>query len=156
VAIATFQQLEKLRPKLNYKSLHDQMIAEAELTVRHNWSDIAIHDRNRLRNIPIGHYCAWIVSELGSYLTPLWCSISERAKWEASPIAPIQVLSARWVNEDDPLTKNKGYLFNSGPYYQRCYLIRKTDDTGGGDIVPIAFDDLVDLCLLGNYKNVNQ
>lgn len=132
------------------------MIAEAELTVRHNWSDVAIHDRNKLRDTPIGHYCAWVVGELGTYLTPLWCNLSQKAKWEASPIAPIQVLCMRWIDDSNPLTENRGYLYSSGPYYQSCYLICKTDDIGGGDIIPIAFDDLMDLCLLGNYKTLAQ
>jgi len=125
---------------------------EAEHYVRHNWSDIAIHDRRKLNDAPVGHYYAWIVGELGSYFTPLYCDIAARDKWERSPMAPIQILCMRWLNKDNPLAENKGYLHNVGPYHQKCFLICKTDDYGGGSIDSVEFNDLMDLCLLGNYK----
>lgn len=146
----SLHQFEKMRPK-KYSLLHDKMIAEAELIVRHNWSDIAIHDGRKLRSIPENHFCAWVIGEFGSYLTPLYCDLDQRAKWEASPLAPIQILCMRWLQKENPLTSNSRYMNEVGPFYQKCFLLRKNDCLGGGDLIPITFSDLMDLSLNGKY-----
>lgn len=127
------------------------MIVEAELTVRHNWSDVAIHDRNKLANAPLNHFYAWIVGEFGTYLTPMFCGIHDREKWELSPLAPIQCLAMRWVHEENPLAENREYLLRIGPYHQKCFLVCKTNELGTGSIIPIDFAAFMDFVLIGNY-----
>lgn len=125
---------------------------EAEHYVRHNWSDVAIHDRRKLQDAPVGHYHAWIIGEFGSYFTPLYCDITAKEKWERSPLAPIQILCMRWLNKANPLAENKSYMRNVGPFHQECYIICKTDDCDGGSLDPVKFVDLMDLALIGTYK----
>lgn len=153
-SVVSLHQLENTRRKRPYQSLHDKMIAEAELVVRYNWSDIAIHDRKKLKKAPVGHLFAWVIGEFGSYFTPLFCSVDDKAKWAASPIAPIQILCMRWIQKENPLTENKVYLHHVGPFYQKCFLICKTDNDGAGTITPIEFADLMDLCLNGKYRSL--
>lgn len=128
------------------------MIVEAELILRHNWSDVAIHDRNKLADVPVGHYCAWIVGEFGSYLSPLYCSIDDKKRWEKDAFAPIQILFMRWLNKENPLFESSDYLFRIGPHTQNCYIIVKTDSDWGGTITPVDYLDFVDLCFCGRLK----
>jgi hypothetical protein len=149
--LKTNKQIEKKR-SIGVNNLYEQMIYEAELYVQHNWSDIAIHDRNKLSRLPVNYYCAWILSEFGSYLTPLWCNLSESNRWKKDSLAPIQILFGRWINKNNPLFENNHYMYRVGPHTQKCYLVAKTDDVGSGVLVPIDFNDLMDFCLIGKHR----
>jgi hypothetical protein len=153
-SIVSLHQLENIRRKFPYLPLHDRMIAEAEHVVRYNWSDVAIHDRRRLQKAPVGHSFAWVIGEFGSYFTPLFCSVEDKARWEASPLAPIQILCMRWIQKENPLTENKVYLHHVGPFYQKCFIVCKADDNGAGTLTPIEFTDLMDLCFNGQYRSL--
>ena len=137
--------LENRRPK-NCKKLHDKMMFIADTVVRHNWTDVAIHDRNKLANIPVGHHCAWVIHELGSYLSPLYCRLDQRDRWEADPNAPIQTLMIRWIASDNPLMKCSHHAGLS-PVSGQFYLVVKTDEFGGGSIIESSFQEFYDLAL---------
>lgn len=152
-AIASaFCRHEGERCQLPPRTLHERMILEAEPIIRHNWSDVAIHDKQKLQSIPIGHYCAWIVGEMGSYLTPLYCRISDRPRWKVDPLAhlaPIQILVSRWHSQVNSYGENVHWLDNHDPTKDKhCYLIVKTDTTRG-TITPIPYVDLAGLAVCG-------
>lgn len=150
----THHELEKRT--IAPRSLHEKMMIEAEPIIRHNWTDVAIHDKNKLKQVPVGHYCAWIVGEMGSYLTPLFCKLSDRNKWCASPsatIAPIQVLVVRWHAQVSMFGNNIAWVERHDPTKDKnCFLVIKTDFNGGGEIIPVSYVELAELATCGKAK----
>lgn len=138
------------------KTLHEKMMIEAEPIIRYNWTDVAIHDKNKLRQIPVGHYCAWIVGEMGSYLTPLFCKISDRHKWCAdgpATIAPVQVLVVRWHNQVNEFGESPAWVERHDPTRdKRCFLVVKTDLNGNGEITPISYVELAEMATCGKMR----
>lgn len=134
------------------RSLHERMMLEAEPYVLHNWTDVAIHDKDRLRNTPVNHALAWMIGETGSYLTPLYCKLSDKSKWQTSPLAflaPIQIYVA---------ALHEQMLFLGGARLasfqkRRAYIVIKKDGSPGGSITPVDFDELAAMCCTSsNYK----
>ena len=136
--------LENRRLKSS-SNLHDQMMLEAGPVVKYNWTDVAIHDRNKLTRIPVDHYCAWVVHELGSYLAPLYCRLDHKNRWESYPRSPIEILMMRWCT-DTPVSECPSFASLS---YKNAsfYLIAKTNEHGGGNIIESSFDEFTDLVL---------
>jgi hypothetical protein len=127
------------------RSLHERMLLEAEPYVKHNWTDLAIHDKDRLRVTPVNHALAWMIGETGSYLTPLYCKLSDKSKWQASPLAllaPIQIYITA-LHEQMLLLRGAQLA-----KFQRrqAYIIVKRNSPSGGDIIPVDFDELASMC----------
>lgn len=141
---------EMERQQLIGKTLHEKMMLEAESIIQHNWTDVAIHDKMKLKSIPVGSYCYWIVGEMGSYLTPAYCKLSERSKWAkggTASAAPIQAYVIRWHGNASRFGANKDWRRNHDPVRDKhCYLIRKTSPDQG-EIVPIEYEDLANMCV---------
>lgn len=148
-----FSRHELERRKRAPKSLHEMMMLEAEPIIQHNWTDVAIHDKDKLASIPVGNTCIWVVSSMGSFLTPMYCKISERGRWTAdacSTIAPIQYLIVRWHKQAHIFGDNRNWAFFHDPVRDRhCYLVTKTDGKGGGRIEKISYKELADMCVYG-------
>jgi hypothetical protein len=140
----TIQQ-ENLR--VTSPNLVDQMIAEAELKLRHNWSDVAIHDRNKIQAAGPNQVFAWIVSEFSSYLSPLSCQLADKDKWEGNPLCPAQVLAVRWKSTENDFD-NDAWREQFAPENSSFYLIVKTDKLKG-EIIPIDQKQFFDFCFCG-------
>jgi hypothetical protein len=143
------------RQQATPRTLHEKMMLEAEPIIQHNWTDVAIHDRDKLKTIPVGCYCYWIVGQMGSYLTPAYCKISDRHRWSSGPnatVAPVQMLFSRWHGEAFKFQCNSDFQlsFNAGRD-KHCYLIVKTD-TKDGEIIPITFRELAKAATYGKIK----
>jgi hypothetical protein len=152
-SIYSYHEVE--RQQVRPRTLHEKMMLEAEPIIQHNWTDVAIHDKDKLKSIPVGCYCYWIVGQMGSYLTPAYCKTSDRHKWLSGPnakIAPIQMLFSRWYGEAYKFQCNASFqqLFNAGRD-KHCYLIVKTD-TKNGEIIPITYRELAEMATYGKVK----
>jgi hypothetical protein len=152
-SIYSYHEVE--RQQARPRTLHEKMMLEAEPIIQYNWTDVAIHDKDKLKSIPVGYYCYWIVGQMGSYLTPAYCRISDRHKWLSGPnakIAPIQMLFSRWYGEAYKFQCNASFqqLFNAGRD-KHCYLIVKTD-TKNGEIIPITYRELAEMATYGKVK----
>lgn len=146
----TLTRHEMERTQRPPRSLHERMMLEAEPIIQHNWTDVAIHDKAKLKGIPVGHICYWVVTEMGSFLTPAYCKISERSKWTSdaiSSLAPIQILVARRCGQAHKYASSKAWQRVYGFLdYWHCYLVVKTDATNG-HLIPIPYLDLADLAV---------
>jgi hypothetical protein len=127
------------------KTLHEQMIYAVEDHIQYNWSDVAIHDKNRLDDAESGEAFAWIVSEFGSYLTPLFCHVEDESDEET--FAPIQILFFRWLNAS-PFDKNDAYAKRYAPQNSRCFIVIKGDSDYDGVIHSVGYRELMDFVLL--------
>lgn len=146
----TFGHHELERTQARPKTLHEQMMLEAEPLMQHNWTDVAIHDKAKLRSIPTGHYCYWVVTQMGSYLTPAYCRLSDRSKWTRSfeaSLAPIQLLVVRWHADVKKFEGSTHWRRMHDPCRDKhCYLVIKTD-ASNGHVTPITYEELADLAV---------
>lgn len=129
------------------RSLHERMLIEAESVVRHNWTDVAIHDKDRLRVTPVNHALAWMIGETGSHLTPLYCKLSDKSKWQASPLAslaPIQIYITALHEQMLLLGGAQAQLARL--QRRQAYIVIKRDRSSGGDIISVDFDELASMC----------
>jgi hypothetical protein len=132
------------------KTLHERMMLEAEPIIQHNWTDVAIHDKNRLKRVKNNHVMAWMVNETGSYLSPMYCNISDKKNWTSSPmaaLAPVQI----FMNKLHYQLLAIG-VKAAGQYKPHCYLVIKKDDTDGGEIVPVNFEEFASFCTIGQFQ----
>jgi hypothetical protein len=152
-SVHSCHELERQRPRA--RTLHEKMMLEAEPIIQYNWTDVAIHDKNKLQGIPVGCYCYWIVGQMGSYLTPAYCKISERHKWMSgrnAMISTVQMLFSRWYGEAYKFQCNADYqrFYNAGRD-KHCYLIVKTD-ARYGEIIPVTYRELAEMATYGKVK----
>lgn len=142
------------RGRFSPRTLHEKMMLEAELVVRHNWTDVAVHDRDKLKSVPIGSCCYWVIGQMGSYLTPAYCELVHRERWSAgnhSDLAPIQFLVARWLDQAYIFRDCKEWKRLHDPYRdKRSYLVIKTDEVNG-EIIPIDLEELMDMCVYKKF-----
>jgi hypothetical protein len=138
------------RRQLPPRTLHEKMMLEAEPIIQHNWTDVAVHDRDKLQKIPVGHFCYWVVTQMGSFLTPAYCKVSERSKWLTSDIAtisPIQMLISRWHGEALKFQSSKAWRrFHDPVQDKHCYLVVKTDNSHG-HVIPITYQELAEMAV---------
>jgi hypothetical protein len=139
---------ERLSP--TPRNLHELMMLEAEPIIQHNWTDVAIHDKNKLMTVPVGHTCVWIVGSTGSYLSPMYCQISDAAKWQETPnaiFAPIVSLLARWHDE-----YNCRYNLKFNPLDDKhFYLVEKGED-GQGTVTSVEKKSFMRFCMCSEFE----
>jgi hypothetical protein len=138
------------RSQLPPRTLHEEMMLIAEPLIQYNWTDVAIHDKAALRSLPVGHVAYWVVTQMGSHLTPAYCRLSARSKWTKSSnatIAPIQMLVARWHGEALKFQDSRAWRrFHDPVRDKHCFLVIKTDSTHGR-VIPIAYQELAELAV---------
>lgn len=129
------------------RSLHERMLIEAESIVRHNWTDVAIHDKDRLRVTPVNHALAWMIGETGSHLTPLYCKLSDKSKWQASPLASLAPIQIYITALHEQMLLLGGAQAQLAKLQKRqAYIVIKRDGSSGGDIISVDFDELASMC----------
>lgn len=142
---------ERERCQFQPRTLHERMMVEAEPLIQHNWLDVAIHDKQRLDALPVGCFAYWLVGPLGSHFSPAFCSLADRDRWtqdRSATIAPIQILLIRWHGQSVRMRSNRSWLTLHNPAAtKQCYLVRKTDSHGGGELTQISYQELAALAL---------
>jgi len=124
-------------------TLHERMMIEAETQIQHNWTDVAIHDKRKLRTVSVDHACIWVVKSEGSALLPTYCKLSERKKWQAD--GPVCQLVAFVSRCQDFFLK---FRSNYDPRQDSYYIIVKRHGVDG-DIIPVSFDEVASLIFSG-------
>ena len=123
----SFQEQIKIDPR--DKTLHEQMCFIADEVVRHNFSDVAVHDARILRRMKQGETRLWIISELGSHFLPMYCKLNEWRKQEEKEycLSAVEVTVARLLR-NDPFDKARSKQFLSTAQF---YLVTKGADMHG-------------------------
>jgi hypothetical protein len=142
--IISHQEQVKVAPAANEKqTLHERMCFMADDTVRHNLSDVAVHDARILKKMCCGEVRLWIVTEFGTHFLPMSCKVGEWKKQESKDyvFSSAEVMIARLLRIDlDGAILNKS-LFASAKFY----MVAKGYDSFSGSITPISFADLTSL-----------
>lgn len=151
----SYHSMERQQPLA--RTLHEQMMLIAEPIIQHNWLDVAIHDRETLRTLPVGHTAYWIVTQMGSYFSHAYCRLSDRRKWTSgrfASLAPVQVLVARWMGEASKFQGSTPWRRFHDPYRDKhCFLVTKTDATHG-TVAPISYMELAELAVCKTHPVV--
>ena len=120
------------------------MMVEAEPVLRHNWLDVALHDKMKIDAAPYDHVYIWIVTEVGSHLIPMYCETKEKLKIEGTQYNyvghPIYSFVTR--NNTTPLCNLPDHSY---------YFVVKRRTPDGGDIIPIDLDSFIDLVSIGRW-----
>lgn len=127
------------------KTLHERMMLEAEPIVKHNWLDVAIHDKRKLDSSPARCVHVWILNELGSHMIPMYSTLEEKLKIKGTDyqylIATINHFFVRANFE--PLIQLDEYTY---------YILIKGATPASGDIIPISLQSLMDLTSYGLWE----
>ena len=131
------------------KTLHERMMIEAETQIQQNWTDVAIHDKRKLRTIPSHHACVWVVRAEGSNLLPTYCKLSEASKWKKDSAARrIHPLLAFLCLCQDYRAK---FRANFKPESSSYYVIIKGKNEKEGQIIPVSFKEIADFAMAGQF-----
>jgi hypothetical protein len=80
----------------------------------------------------------------------MYCNISDKKNWTSSPmaaLAPVQI----FMNKLHYQLLAIG-VKAAGQYKPHCYLVIKKDDTDGGEIVPVNFEEFASFCTIGQFQ----
>lgn len=130
------------------QTLHDRMIIEAEAQIQHNWADVAIHDKRKLRQIPPDHACIWVVRSEGSNLLPAYCELADASKWIAEHGSKVSPLVAFFCMCQDYFCKFR-QKFN--PEINGYYVIIKGKSEKDGKIIPVSWKEIADFAMAGDF-----
>ena len=138
---------ESVKKILRNMTLHEWMCFEAEDTVIHNWTDVAVHDRKILNKMRQGDTRLWIISELGSCFLPLYCKMYEKQKQEEDEyeFSAVEVYFARFI-EGNRLASRQNSIFRKTAKF---YFITKGSGEYDYSVVPVSFLDAVDFVFCG-------
>ena len=144
------QEQVKIKPR--NLTLFDWMIFEAEDVVKHNFSDIAVHDRRLLNKMRPGDTRLWIISELGSSFLPMYCKLYEKSKQEESDyfLSAVEAHLLRFAKDDRLAEAQTKILLRTS----RFYFITKGDGEYDGTIVPSDFRSVMDLVFCKQYSQL--
>lgn len=142
------QEIVKRIPR-NY-TLHEWMCFESESVVKHNWTDVAVHDRKILDAMRPGDTRLWIISEFGSQFLPLYCKLYEKRKQEESEydFSAIEVIMLRFV-KDDRLAEMQSKIARDG---SKFYFITKGQSKYDHFVVPTDYYNVMDLVFCGKVN----
>jgi hypothetical protein len=143
---------EPVKRNLRNHTLYEWMIFEAENIVRHNWSDVAVHDQKLLNKMRPGDTRLWIISEFGSHFLPMYCKLYEKQKQEESEytFSSVEVHLMRFV-KDDRLGQMQSKLLRAS---SKFYFITKGYGLYDSVITPSDFRSVMDLVFCGNASHI--
>ena len=123
------------------------MCYEAENVVKHNWVDIAVHDKKIINKMRPGDTRLWIISELGSNFLPLYCKLYEKHRQEESEyeLSVAEVHMMRFLR-GDRLGEIQSKIARAT---SKFYFITK--GFGGYDysVTPATFGSVLDMVFCG-------
>jgi hypothetical protein len=120
------------------------MMVEAEPIVRHNWLDIALHDKIKIEEASYDHVYVWVVTEIGSHLIPLYCELKQKQKIEGTQYTYISSCIYDFVTSNN-LTR---FCRLSDHSY---YLVVKKRTLNGGDIIPVELKPFIEFISYGRW-----
>ena len=143
--IISRQEIVKRDPRK--KNLHEWMCFAAEDVVKHNWTDVAIHDKKILEKMRPGETRLWAIYELGSAFLPMYCKNSENRHSDATPheFAAVEVFMMRFFKEHEI-----GQVEASFRKSTKFYFITKGFSEYDYLVAPSTLSDVVDLVFCGN------
>lgn len=138
---------EKVKSNFRNCTLHEWMCFESENIVKHNWTDIAVHDRKILNKMRPGDTRLWIISEVGSNFLPMYCKLFEKERQEESEydLSLVEIHMLRFLKEDNFSKVYNKVMRNSFKFY----FITKGDCDYNYSVVETTFDDVVNLAFCG-------
>jgi len=138
---------EPVKRILRNKTLHEWMCFEAEDVVRHNWTDVAIHDRKILNKMREGDTRLWMINELGSLFLPMYCKLYEKRKQEESEydFSSVEIHMLRLM-KDDRLASVQNKIIRETA---RFYFITKGSGDYDYSVAPTDFHGVMDLVFCG-------
>jgi len=131
------------------QTLHEWMCFESENTVRHNWTDVAIHDRRIIDEMQPGDTRLWVIWELGSLFLPMYCKLSEESQLkEDYKLTSVEIYMLRFFKEDQFATAQTRVLMDAKVNCKYYFIIKGTNDYNSL-ICPTTFHSVVDLVFCG-------
>lgn len=147
--IISRQEIVKRDPRK--KNLHEWMCFAAEDVVKHNWTDVAIHDKKILEKMRPGETRLWAIYELGSAFLPMYCKNSENRHLDAAPheFAAVEVFMMRFFKEHEI-----GQVEASFRKSTKFYFITKGFSEYDYLVTPSTLSDVVDLVFCGTANHL--
>jgi hypothetical protein len=132
------QEKEKLFLKQHERdrlSLHSKMMFEAVDIVKHYWTDVTVHDRKRLNQMPAHSTAIWGIHEMGSYFSPLFADLPKNNEACLADMPSIAYLLCRGKNK---LINQQESIADSWKFF----FLMKGSSSFHGSIEPIDYDSL--------------
>ncbi|MEY3683207.1 MAG: hypothetical protein RLZZ289_1743 [Bacteroidota bacterium] len=147
--IISRQEIVKRDPRK--KNLHEWMCFAAEDVVKHNWTDVAIHDRKILEKMRHGETRLWAIYELGSAFLPMYCRNHENKHSGATQheFSAVEVFLMRFFKEHE-----MGQVEASFRKHTKFYFITKGSSDYDYTIIPTTIFDVVDLVFCGQANHL--
>lgn len=138
---------ENVKRNLRNLMLHEFMCYEAESVVKHNWTDVAVHDKKIINKMRPGDTRLWIISEMGSNFPPMYCKLYEKRRQEESEydLSVVEVHMMRFLR-NDRLGEMQSKIARAT---SKFYFITKGSGEYDYSVTPAAFDDVLDLVFNG-------
>lgn len=126
------------------------MCFESEEVIKHNWTDVAVHDRKILNKMRPGDTRLWIISEFGSQFLPLYCKLYEKQKQEDCEysFSTVEIYMLRFV-KDGRLAEAQNKIRRKT---SKFYFITKGDCNYAGLVSPASYSDVMDLVFCGKIN----
>lgn len=137
---------ETVKRDLRKKDLHQWMCFEAESIVRHNWTDIAVHDRRIIEKMRPGETRLWAIYELGSAFLPMYCKNSENtfSCERQQEVSAVEIFMMRFFKQDEIGQLEKTFRDST-----KFYFVTKGSSNYDYLVAPSTIADVVDLVFCG-------
>ena len=138
---------ESVKRNLRNLTLHEFMCYEAESVVKHNWTDVAVHDKKIINKMRPGDTRLWIISEMGSNFLPLYCKLYEKYKQEESEydLSVVEVHMMRFL-KNDRLGEMQSKIARAT---SKFYFITKGFGKYDYSVTPASFGSVLDFVFSG-------
>jgi hypothetical protein len=139
---------EKLKQVFHKQTLHEWMCFESEDTVKHNWTDVAVHDRKIVNKMRHGETRLWIISEFGSQFLPMYCKLGEKKLQESRSyvFSSVEIHMLRFMKETNFGKLQAKALRASSKFY----FITKGSSEYNYIVAPTDFRAVMDLVFCGS------
>jgi hypothetical protein len=138
---------ETVKKNLRNHTIHEWMCFESESIVKHNWTDIAVHDRKILAKMRPGETRLWIISEMGSTFLPMYCKLYEKQRQEECEyvFSSAEIYMLRFLRDD----RLGALLSKAAKASSKFYFITKGDGCYDGIVTSATFDAVLDIVFCG-------
>lgn len=146
-------QHETCKKVLTDKTLYEWMCFESEDIVRHNWTDVAVHDRKIVDEMLPGDTRLWILWELGSLFLPMYCGVHDKTHYEdGHRLSSVELYMLRSMKEDQLAQAQVRHLMDAKTSC-KYYFITKGTNEFNSLICPTTFHAVMDLVFCGRANH---
>lgn len=125
------------------------MMVIAEPHIKDNWMDVAVHDKRKIKAIPSGHSCLWVVRPTGSTLLPLYSRLSDAKKLIS--LLGVEICPAqKYIALCQDHRAKFGHLYNAEESHY--YIIIKRQVESESEIIELKFEEIVDIVTCGQFR----